>query len=180
MGVMGVCPDCGFKFTLDAALQDAHARQALAAALEIAPSLASRIVAYMGLFSPGCRAMRMDALAARLNELAAAIKAAEVQRDGRSWAAPLDYWREAIDHMLGTRDKLRLPLKDHGYLFAVVANMSMKAAGQKEQKIEQQRRVRPEGNRTGTPQPVDQAARRALADQHLAKIRGRKHSGEIS
>jgi len=149
MAIRGVCPECGIKFLLHMALDDAAARQALMSALEIAPSLAGRIIKYLGLFSPGERAMRMDALAARLEELAAAIKNAEVERDGRTWSAPLDYWRDGIDHMLNTRDKLRLPLKDHNYLFAIVANTSMKVAGKKEARREKQRKDHPEGERSG-------------------------------
>jgi len=158
MAIRGVCPDCGFKFPLQLALTDADARQALLSALEIAPSLSGRIIQYLSLFSPGDRAMRMDALAARLKELAKAIKNAEVEREGRTWSAPLDYWRDGIDHMLNTRDKLRLPLKDHGYLFAIVANTSMKVAGKKEAKKEHQRKHHQKGERSGMQKAGDHLA----------------------
>lgn len=173
MAIHGVCPDCGYKFTLEQALTDATARQALAAALEIAPALATRVVQYLGLFSPAKRAMRMDALANRLSELASVLKAATVERDGRAWAAPLEYWREGLDVVLAARDKLRLPLTDHGYLFSVVANISMKASGQQEQKREEQLRQRPaaEGPRSG-PKKVDEVTRKARGQQQSAVLRG--------
>ncbi len=177
MALLGVCPDCGYKFTLEQALTDAAARQALGAALAIAPTLGSRIIQYMGLFSPAKRAMRMDALANRLGELGTAIQSAEVQRDGSSWAAPLEYWRDGLDITLAARDKLRLPLADHNYLFSIVANMSQKASGQQEQKKEQRLRNRPQKTEQPGPQKVDVAARKALAAQHLGGLLGRKKGG---
>ncbi len=65
--------------------------------------------------------------------------AATVERDGRTWSAPLDYWGIALDEMLEKRDRLSLPLKSHGYLIEIVCGLSNKAEGSAEQKQEASR-----------------------------------------
>jgi len=151
MTVPGVCPSCGAKFPLTAALQDAQARRALGAALRLAPSLADRILAYMDLFSPGDRrAIRMDRLARLLDELAAPIRAAEVERKGRYWSAPLDYWERAFDQVLAARERLTLPLRSHGYLFEIVVGIAAKAEARRETHREERRRDGYEHDRQGT------------------------------
>lgn len=183
MAVMGVCPDCGFKFPLALAVQDTRAREALVAALEMSPKLAGRIIDYLGLFSPSNRAMRMDALANRLDELSTAIGRAEVVRDGQTWAAPLDYWRDALDEMRGKRDTLRLPLKDHNYLFAMVANRAMGAAGKKEAQVEHQRQHYPKGERKGMQKvgkTLKTAEEKAQAKVNMKEVKSQLKRGATS
>ncbi|MBK8508768.1 MAG: hypothetical protein IPL51_08985 [Candidatus Competibacteraceae bacterium] len=51
-----------------------------------------------------------------MGELNEAVSAAQIERDGRTHPAPVEYWKAAIDQMLDNRDKLSLPVKSHGYL----------------------------------------------------------------
>lgn len=168
-----MCPSCGAKYPLEAALQDARARAALHRALRIAPSLADPIVAYLALHSPDdTRAIRMDKLARLLGELADAIEAAQVERNGRAWAAPLELWRDALARVLAQRDagKLTLPLSGHGLLYEIVAGLASRAEGRREARREE-RRQHGEGARSGAPRTV----RTAMPD-HL-KGGAWRHSG---
>jgi biotin operon repressor len=69
-----------------------------------------------------------------LEELRAPIAAAQIERHGRTWPAPLEYWKAALEQMVQLRDqaKLQLPLKSHGYLLEVIAGMSDKAEAKAE------------------------------------------------
>jgi hypothetical protein len=58
-----------------------------------------------------------------------------ITRAGRDWPVPLALWAQGIDQMLATRDagRLDLPLKGHGYLYAVLQGLSDKAEAVQEQ-----------------------------------------------
>lgn len=168
MSLPAVCPVCAAKFPLETALQDLRAREALRAALHLAPQLADPIVAYLGLFSPeSTRAVKMDKLVRLLSELSAAISAAQVERHGRAWAAPIELWREGLARVLAQRDagKLTLPLNGHGLLFEIVAGLASRSEGRREQHREDARRSG-EGERIGQPTAV-----RGTMPEHL-KNRG--------
>lgn len=156
MTVPAVCPSCGAKFALEAALQDARAREALRQALRIQPELADLVVSYLAMFSPdNRRAIRMDKLTSLLTELSEAIRSAQVERNGRSWAAPFELWKEALGQVVAKRDdaKLSLPLTTHGLLFKIVADMASQHEGRHEINRERER-VHDQGPRHGAPVDV--------------------------
>jgi len=167
MSLPGVCPDCGAKFPLPLALNDARARQALLSALQIAPSLADRIIGYLGLFTPGKRAISMDKLASILEELSEMISTAEITRKGVTWPAPIEYWREALDQVNNNRSTLLLPLKGHGYLLEIIAGIASKNQGKAEQKREQQLRT---GQKTQPKPSPDEPSGQELFDRHMKEI----------
>ena len=123
------CPACNALFTLDAALQGDAAREAVLTALALPAPLAKLLVRYLACFAPAKRQLSWDRVAALLGELAGPIAAAQVERNGRTWAAPIGYWQMGLETVLQARDggKLTLPLKSHGYLFEVIAGLSGKA-----------------------------------------------------
>lgn len=126
------CPSCGFCGDVEAYLADVAARRALAAALQLPPALGDRLLRYLMLFRPAKRALSLERLQRLLEELVAPIREAKLTRHGRTWAAPLAYWEQALEQMLDARDKLQLPLKSHGYLFEIVAGIACKAEAKKE------------------------------------------------
>jgi len=71
----------------------------------------------------------------------AAMRAAEIQRGGRTWPAPLIYWQNAFEAVLNAahQGSLSLPLKSHGYLLEVIARMGSKGEAKAETLREQQR-----------------------------------------
>ncbi|MCC7082200.1 MAG: hypothetical protein IT530_16125 [Burkholderiales bacterium] len=135
------CPACGAEMTLDVAIAHEGARAATLTALELPAPLGKQLVQYVALFRPGKRQLSHDRLAAILGELLPMIQAAQIERNGRTWPAPIEYWRAGIEAMLAKRDadRLQLPLKSHGYLLEIIAGMAHAAEGKAETKREQER-----------------------------------------
>lgn len=132
------CPACGAAFSLDALLGNEGAREAVMAALAIPAPLGKLLVQYLALFRPPKRQLSFDRVAGLLNELLPMIAAARIERDGRTWSAPQDYWAMALTEMIAKRDSLTLPLKSHGYLLAIIAAFGLKAEGKQEVQRENQ------------------------------------------
>jgi hypothetical protein len=101
--------------------------------------LGDRLLRYLRLFSPRSRALSPDRAARLLTELLGPIAEAKVERHGRTWPAPLDYWSHALDEILSRREQLQLPLRSHGYLLEIVAAIAGKAEARTEAKVEQTR-----------------------------------------
>lgn len=137
------CAACGSVTSLDACVNHEGARAALAAALQVSPQLATALVRYIGLFRPAKRQLTMDRVARLLGELLPAIQAGRIERNGITYAAPVENWREAIEQMTASRAKLRLPLKNHGYLFEILSGMGERAEAAAERSREAQRRYTP-------------------------------------
>lgn len=135
------CPACGAEMTLDIALAHEGARAATLTALELPDRLGKALIAYVSLFRPAKRQLSHDRLAAILGELLPMIQAAQIERNGRTWPAPVEYWRAGIEAMIAKRDagRLQLPLKSHGYLLEIIAGIANDAEGKAETQREQQR-----------------------------------------
>ncbi|MGB4945894.1 MAG: hypothetical protein WBQ05_01645 [Candidatus Competibacter denitrificans] len=145
------CPCCGAAHSLEGLLADQSAREAVIAALGLPGTLGERLVRYVSLFRPRERALSWERAARLLSELNATVHAGQIERDGRVYPAPLDYWKVAIDQMLDNRDKLILPLKNHGYLFKIIGGLSQKADDKRaaRQEIDDERAKAREGDRQG-------------------------------
>jgi len=167
-----VCPCCGATLSIEALLTDGAARETVAAALALPAPLGDRVLRYLALFRPASRALSWDRAGKLLHELLGPIKAAQVERNGRAWAAPLPLWEQAFDQMLANRETLRLPLKGHGYLFEVVAGLANTAEGRAEAKREQLRQ-RPDGRRGGgLRKPIDREAAKVRIQEAKQAMRG--------
>lgn len=137
------CPACNARMSLDVVMGHQGARDALLALAELHPAmatLASAAVRYVGLFAPAKQVMRFDAVACRLNELAALIAPGRIEDRGRAWVTPVSYWVDAMEHMLATRDNLQLPLSGHNYLKRIVVGIADRAEGRSEEARETTRR----------------------------------------
>lgn len=126
------CPACGATFSLDALLGNEGAREAVMAALAMPAPIGKLLVQYLGLFRPAQRQLSFDRVANLLNELLPMIAAASIERNGRTWSAPQEYWAMALNEMIAKRDNLTLPLKSHGYLLAIIEGYSNKAEAKQE------------------------------------------------
>lgn len=138
------CPVCGARCSVEAHLTDESARRALGAAMKLPAPLGDLTLRYLGLFRPRNRALSWDRVERLLAELLVPVGRGQLDRRGRAWAAPMDYWQRAIEQMLAGRDKLTLPLKSHGYLFEIVAGLADRAEGKTEERVEEARRTRRE------------------------------------
>jgi hypothetical protein len=126
------CPACGATFSLDTLLGNEGARDAVMAALAMPAPIGKLLVQYLALFRPAQRQLSFDRVANLLNELLPLIAAASIERNGRTWSAPQDYWQMALSEMIAKRDNLTLPLKSHGYLLAIIEGYSSKAEAKQE------------------------------------------------
>lgn len=171
------CPSCGALMSLDVLITNDGAREAVMAALALPAPLGKLLVQYVALFRPAQRQLSFDRLASILGELAPMIEAARVTRSARTWAAPIEYWKAAIEEMLAKRDKLTLPLKSHGYLLEIIAGYANKAEGATETKREQdrayaynreQRASLPSGEK---PEPGMKPARAAMPDSVRSQLK---------
>ncbi len=133
------CPACGAVASLDVLVGHEGARDAVMAALRLPAPLGKLLVQYIALFRPASRNLSMDRLASLLAELQPMIDAARIERNGRTWSAPQDYWKLALEDMIAKRDKLTLPLKSHGYLLEIICGYGLKAEARDEQQRENQR-----------------------------------------
>ncbi|MDD5391174.1 MAG: hypothetical protein PHD37_17695 [Gallionellaceae bacterium] len=133
------CPACGAVASLDVLIGHEGARDAVMSALRLPAPLGKALVQYVALFRPASRNLSMDRLSGLLSELHPMIEAAKIERNGRTWSAPQEYWRMALEEMIAKRDKLTLPLKSHGYLLAIIESYSNKADAKEEAQRESQR-----------------------------------------
>jgi len=139
-----ICPNCRASASLDMFLTGDDARVALDAVVDAHPAgdtLIKPMLRYIGLFAPTKSRMAYGRIAALVGELAPAMRAAEVQRNGRLWPAPQAYWQSAFQTVLDAAHagKLTLPLKSHGYLFEILARISSQQEAKAENLREQQR-----------------------------------------
>jgi hypothetical protein len=138
------CPACGAAISLDALLGHEGAREAVQIALQLPAPLGKLLVQYVGMFRPAKRqSLSLDRVASLLGELLIMIDAGKIEREGRTYAAPQDYFRTALEDMLARRDSLTLPLKSHGYLLSIIAGFADKAEAKQEAKAEEAKRHRP-------------------------------------
>lgn len=135
------CPACGASADLDVFMEHEGARQVVRLALELPAGMSAAVMSYLGLFRPPKRQLTWSRVATLLGELLDAIKAGQIERKGRSWAAPQALWIAAIETVIAARDadKLRLPLKSHGYLFEVVVGLTDQKEAAAEQREEERR-----------------------------------------
>lgn len=160
------CPACGASGALEFFLMDASARESVRAAFQLPAPLGRQVMTYIGLFRPMQRALTWDRVEKLLAELLEPIQAASVTRNGIAHPAPIDYWKEALDQVLVNRAKLNLPLKSHGYLFEIVANLSGKQAGAQERQREVAAQ-RGDGRTAGKgPKPAIDMAQQAVKYRH--------------
>jgi hypothetical protein len=134
------CPACQTEMGLEALLgtDDARGVVELLARMPGTPALRKAALRYVGLFAPGKQRLRWGRVESLLGELVAMMETGRIERNGRTWAAPLDYWQAAFDAVIGNPN-LRRPLKSHGYLLEVLAGQSDRIEAQAEQRVEQTR-----------------------------------------
>lgn len=118
------CPVCNSQIPVEVWMAHAGARQAIVALAEMHPGwrLGAVSLRYLALFAPEKRTLSLDRVAAILVELGDLIRPARVEWKGRTWAAPVEAWVQAMEEMLASTTIAR-PLKNHNYLRSVVAGL---------------------------------------------------------
>lgn len=139
------CPACGAEFDLTVAFACEEERRAFARLASVSIPLGTRVLKYIALFTPPKQRLTSAKKLKLLMQLLPDLERKVITHKGRDWTAPLDAWAQAIDQMLAARDaqRLELPMKGPGYLYAVLAGMADKHEAAQEAKREEDARLRP-------------------------------------
>ena len=167
------CPACGAEMTLDVLLGTEAARDAVLLALQLPAPLGKLVLQYVALFRPPKRQLSWERVAALFAELALPIAEARIERHGRVWAAPLEYWRAAFEEITAKRDGLTLPLKSHGYLYEIILGYANKAEALNEKKTEADRGRASSRTHDNKTAPMSQVLAQVAERQMPAAVRDR-------
>ena len=122
------CPVCGAGLSLDHLFVDADNRAAVARLIAVALPLGGPLLQYTRLFSPPKTALTQRKQVRIILQLLPDLERGAITHRGRDWAVPLSVWAQGIDQMLQARDagRLELPMKGHGYLYAILTSLADK------------------------------------------------------
>ena len=150
------CPVCGTELDLAVLFSHEHDQRALARLAAISIPLGSRVLQYVALFTPPKQRLTAAKKIKLILQLLPDLERQAITHKARDWAVPLSAWAQAIDQMLAARDaqRLELPMKGHGYLYAVLASMADRFEGQAEQQREQELRTGPRAATVSGPANV--------------------------
>ncbi|MAL01359.1 MAG: hypothetical protein CL536_04330 [Alcaligenaceae bacterium] len=179
------CPACRNPLTAEVVLANEAVRECIVLLMDAHPSasgLLRPLLAYLGLFAPAKQAIRYERMAGILEQLVPMIRSAQVQRNGRTWSAPVDYWRQGLEEVVarGHQGALKLPLKSHGYLLEVVSQLASKDDSKRETALERQRAgvsgtgtapARVNHPVSSTPKPVREAMPDHVREQLFSTVK---------
>ena len=150
------CPTCGSELDLAVLFAHEQDQRALARLASVSIPLGARVLQYLALFTPPKQRLTSAKKIKLILQLLPDLERQAITHKGRDWEAPLAAWAQAIDQMLAARDaqRLELPMKGHGYLFAILAGMADKHEASAEQEREQQLRTGPRAATTHGPASV--------------------------
>lgn len=159
------CPTCGAELDLMTLFAHESDQRALARLAAVSIPLGARVLQYVQLFTPPRQRLTARKKIKLLLDLLPDLERGAIAHKGRDWPAPLPAWAEAIDQMLATRDagRLELPMKGHGYLFAILAGMADRHEAAAEKQQEQVRRAVRAGHVKGAAVSVADAVTAAVA-----------------
>lgn len=157
------CPACGAELDLAVLFAHEHDHRALARLASVSIPLGARVLQYLTLFTPPKQRLTAAKKIKLILQLLPDLERQAITHKGREWAAPLAAWAQAIDQMLAARDaqRLELPMKGHGYLFAILAGMADKHEAAAEQEREQLLRTGPRAAAVNGPATVADLVRNA-------------------
>lgn len=176
------CPACGAEFDMATLFASEADQQAFDRLLTTIMPIGRQVLLYIGLFTPPKQRLTAAKKFKLLYQLAPDLERRAITFKGRDWAAPLPAWALAIDQMLASRaaGRLELPMKGHGYLYAMLAGMADKAEASAEQQRETERRIQPDrgvvqvrGQAVGIGQALPIAASTSVHDATLAALDAR-------
>ncbi len=151
------CPNCHAALDLSTVFAAEADQQALHRLIARGLPLGTRLLHYIGLHTPAKQRLSAAKKVKLLLQLLPDIERCAITRNGRDWQAPASSWATAIDQMLLARDqgKLDLPLKGHGYLYAVIASSADRLEAQAEQQREDDRAAAARARAHSSGQPTD-------------------------
>ena len=167
------CPVCGTELDMAVLFSSESVQLALARLAAVSIPLGTRVLQYITLFQPPKTRLTAAKKIKLMLQLLPDLERKAIHHKGRDWNVPLDAWALAFDQMLLARDqgKLDLPMKGHGYLYAVLSGMADKFESQAEQQREADRRAPPRQDTVtvrGQALPIGEALQVAYAGKDPA------------
>jgi len=153
------CPACGSEFDLVAAFANEVDHRALDRLAAVSVPMGMQVLQYISLFAPQKQRLTLAKKIKLILQLLPDLERKAITHKGRDWAAPLSAWDQAIGQMLAARNaqRLELPMKGHGYLYAVIAAMADKHEAAAEQQREDEKRSGPRAARVEGPVSIGHA-----------------------
>jgi hypothetical protein len=169
------CPYCNSSVDVIMAIEVLTGNEWTELLQGIPLSMVGVLLRYLELFKPLKQDLRWSRRLTLTKELMPMIKAAQVKRNGITYAAPLPVWEAEMLRMAARPPTLTLPLTGHGYLLKVLANKGEQNAAALEKATEQQRqhRVVYAGSNKDLP-PVDKNHAEKLMAEAERKRQERK------
>lgn len=159
------CPVCGAGLALDHLFVDADNRAAVARLIAVALPLGGPLLQYTRLFAPPKTALTQRKQVRIILQLLPDLERGAITHRGRDWTVPLSVWAQGIDQMLQARDagRLELPMKGHGYLYAILTSLADKVEAVAEVRTEAFRRHPVAGQGAANPSGMPEAIRQQIA-----------------
>lgn len=169
------CPVCGTELTLAQLFSHEDTQRAFARLASVSVPLGARVLQYCTLFAPPKTRLTVAKQVKLMLALLPDLERKAITHKGRDWAAPLSNWAQAMDQMLAARDagRLELPMKGHGYLYAILVGLADKVEAAEEQATLTQARSSSHGHgQAHQPQPIGAALQAVYGarDPALAKL----------
>lgn len=167
------CPACGAEFDLAVAFANEVDQRVLARLIRVSIPLGERVLQYVALFQPPKQRLTAAKKIKLILQLLPDLERQAITWKGRDWPAPLSAWAQAIDQMLAARDaqRLELPMKGHGYLYAVLSGMADKHEAAAEQQREADLRAAGRAHVSDAPTQVGQLLQGAAPSTDTAAPR---------
>ena len=140
------CPACGAEIDMATVFAVEEERRAFARLASVSIPMGARVLKYVALFTPPKQRLTSAKKLKLLMQLLPDLERKAITHKGRDWPVPLEAWAQAFDQMQAAREagRLELPMKGHGYLFAILSGMADKHEAAAEQQREQDARQRPQ------------------------------------
>ena len=123
------CPNCGYQSDIDGLIRLMSGGEAFITAFDVPCELKQPLLKYLGLFrNPTGHDLTWDKLTKIIGELVPAIRAKKVTFNKQVFDAPKEAFIWGIEQVMKQfgEGKLKLPLKNHHYLFAVMQSFDIR------------------------------------------------------
>lgn len=137
------CPYCGKDVDVIQGMEMLAGNEWTALIQGLPNSTIGIVLRYLELHKPAKQELRWSRRLSLTQELIPLIKAAQVKRNGITYAAPIAAWESAMLQLVGNRpETVVLPLKGNGYLISMVAGKAEAKLAQAESETERKRQNR--------------------------------------
>jgi len=135
------CPYCNKDIDIIQGMEMLAGNEWTALLNSLPNSVIGALLRYLELFKPLKQELRWSRRVVLTAELVPMMKAAQVKRNGITYAAPLTMWEAEMMKLVVNRPAtLVLPLKSNGYLLSMIAGRGEQAAAKLEQDAIEQKR----------------------------------------